>query len=40
VIQLNSAPSVQTAIGAAVSIGGNASADAIDTNDLSRIGQH
>lgn len=39
VVEFNSAPTVQTAVGAAVSIGGNASAAAINTNDVSQIGQ-
>lgn len=38
--QFNGAPTVQTAIGAAVSIGGNASAAAIDSDSATPLNQH
>jgi hypothetical protein len=40
VVQLDSAPTVQTAVGTAVSIGGDASAAAINTNGLSQGNLH
>lgn len=40
ILQLNSAPTVQTAVGTAVSIGGNASAAALNSDDIGQSSLH